>query len=205
MPSSTNVRHAGNAQSRGARQSLSPPNRVRGKGRICYYGGLYSDGDELRCHGGSSQQTVEYTNVKRNNVTNGKGTALTNGTEKGKVEAHPNETWERMRKRKRETMEREVRILEDVLRNLRQRLVYLNNSQQYVARHRRSAAMKCAEIERGVLPWCVTGTRAEPFPPPPPTEAEATVMLAVKEAAASCGGDLVSSSEDGWMTEVEAM
>ena len=132
---------------------------------------------------------MEYTNVKKNNVTNGKGTALTNGTEKGKVEAHPNETWERMRKRKRETMEREVRILEDVLRNLRQRLVYLNNSQQYVARHRRSVA---------------TGTRTEPFPPPPPTEAEATVMLVVKEAAASCGVDLVSPSEDGWMTEVEA-
>ena len=58
--------------------------------------------------------------------------------------------------------------------------------------------------EGGGPTWCATGTRAEPFPLPSPTEAEATVMLVVKEAAASCGVDLVSPSEDGWMTEVEA-
>ena len=72
---------------------------------------------------------MEYTNAKKNNVKKGKPTGLTNGTEKGNAEAHPKETWERMvpmsarRRRKREEMEREVRVLEDVLRNLRQRLV----------------------------------------------------------------------------------
>ena len=48
---------------------------------------------------------MEDTNVKKNTVQ-AKGTGLTNGTEKGKAEAHPKETWERMRRRKRETMEK---------------------------------------------------------------------------------------------------
>ena len=89
---------------------------------------------------------MEYTNAKKNNVKKGKPTGLTNGTEKGNAEAHPKDTWERMvpmsarRRRKMEEEEEEeeaVQHLENVMRNMRQRLVDCNNEPQSKVLHSR--------------------------------------------------------------------
>ena len=94
-----------------------------------------------------------------------------------------------------EEEEEEIQHLENVLRNMRQRLVDRNNEPQYKVLHCRSAGRKWTVFERRVPAWYATETRAEatfPF--------RSTVMVVVEEAAASCEVDLVSSSrnsEDG--------